>query len=98
MIRNFRRVRCSLPSIYPHPDATAVRHRLTAADRQVGDLTAAPLADFWGCGAGEDLAGVVGRAGRSAPLAGGCAPGTATERRIHRPVSGPRGVHDPGAG
>ena len=48
-IRNFRRVRCSLPSIHPHPDATAVRDRLTAADRQVGDLTAAHLADFWGC-------------------------------------------------
>ena len=63
MIRNFRRVRCSLPSIHPHPDATAVRNRLTAADRQVGDLTAAHLADFWGCGAGEDLAGVVGLEG-----------------------------------
>lgn len=48
------------PLIYARPDETAVRVLLTAAGLPTADLTAAPLADFWGCGDGADLIGVVG--------------------------------------
>jgi amino-acid N-acetyltransferase len=50
----------AIPPIYPRPDPAAVRNLLTAAGLPTADLTAAPLADFWGCGDGADLIGVVG--------------------------------------
>ena len=50
----------AFPPIYPQPDPVAVRNLLTAAGLPTADLTAAPLADFWGCGDGADLIGVVG--------------------------------------
>ena len=49
-----------LPPIHAHPDVAAVRALLAAAGLPVADLTAASLADFWGCRAGEELAGAIG--------------------------------------
>jgi amino-acid N-acetyltransferase len=50
----------AFPPIHARPDATAVRALLAAAGLPVADLADAPLADFLGCGAGEDLAGAIG--------------------------------------
>ena len=50
----------ALPPIQAHPDLAAVRALLAAAGLPTADLTAAPLADFWECHAGENLAGVIG--------------------------------------
>ena len=50
----------AIPPIYPRPDPVAVRNLLTAAGLPTADLTAAPLADFWGCDDGANLIGVVG--------------------------------------
>ena len=49
-----------LPPIHAHPNELAVRALLAAAGLPVADLTAAHLDDFWGCGDGSKLAGVVG--------------------------------------
>ena len=49
-----------LPPYHAHPDPAAVRALLAAAGLPVADLTAAPLADFWGCDDGANLIGVVG--------------------------------------
>ena len=49
-----------LPPIHAHPDVAAVRALLAAAGLPVADLTAASLADFWGCRAREELAGAIG--------------------------------------
>jgi amino-acid N-acetyltransferase len=49
-----------LPPLHAHPDLAAVRALLAAAGLPTADLAAASLADFWGCRAGEDLAGVIG--------------------------------------
>ena len=49
-----------LPPIHAHPDVAAVRALLAAAGLPVADLTAASLADFWGCRVGEELAGAIG--------------------------------------
>ena len=49
-----------LPPIHAHPDVAAVRALLAAAGLPVADLTASSLADFWGCRAGEELAGAIG--------------------------------------
>lgn len=49
-----------LPPIHARPDEPAVRALLAAAGLPVIDLSAALLADFWGCGEGPDLAGVIG--------------------------------------
>ena len=49
-----------LPPIHACLDPAAVRALLAAADLPVADLTAARLDDLWACGAGEDLAGVIG--------------------------------------
>jgi hypothetical protein len=38
--------------IHPRPEETAVRALLAAAGLPVANLTAAHLADFWGCGDG----------------------------------------------
>lgn len=46
--------------IHAHPDLAAIRARLAAAGLPTAVLTAAPQADFWGCAAGKDLAGVIG--------------------------------------
>ena len=50
----------AFPPMQAHPDFAAVRALLVAAGLPVADLTATPLADFWGCRAGENLAGVIG--------------------------------------
>ena len=50
----------AFPPIYPRPEETAVRALLAAAGLPVADLTAAHLADFWGCHDGTNLIGVVG--------------------------------------
>ena len=50
----------AFPPIHARPDPAAVRALLAAAGLSVADLTAASRADFWGCGAGEELAGVIG--------------------------------------
>jgi amino-acid N-acetyltransferase len=50
----------AFPPIYPRPDPVAVRNLLAAAGLPTADLTAAPLADFWGCHEGTTLIGVVG--------------------------------------
>ena len=50
----------AFPPIYPRPDPAAVRALLAAAGLPVADLTTAHLDDFWGCSAGEALAGAVG--------------------------------------
>ena len=52
-----------LPPIQPRPDATAVRALLAAAGLPTADLTAASLADFWGCPEGTNLVGVIGLEG-----------------------------------
>ena len=49
-----------LPPLHAHPDLAAVRALLAAAGLPTADLAAASLADFWGCRAGEDLAGAIG--------------------------------------
>lgn len=49
-----------LPPLHAHPDVTAVRALLTTSGLPTADLAAAPRPDFWGCRAGEDLAGVIG--------------------------------------
>ena len=49
-----------LPPIDARPGLTAVRALLAAAGLPTADLTAAPLADFWGCDDGANLIGVVG--------------------------------------
>lgn len=56
----------TLPPIQAHPDVTAVRARLASAGLPTADLAAAPRADFWGCSANEDLAGVIGLEGYGA--------------------------------
>ena len=48
------------PPIHPRPEEPAVRALLAAAGLPVADLTAAHLADFWGCGDGANPIGVVG--------------------------------------
>ena len=50
----------TLPPLHAHPDVAAVRALLAAAGLPTADLAAASLADFWGCRAGEDLAGAIG--------------------------------------
>ena len=50
----------AFPPIHARPEATAVRALLAATGLPTADLTAAHLADFWGCGKGPNLAGVVG--------------------------------------
>ena len=50
----------ALPPIHVRPDPAAVRALLAAAGLPTADLTAAPLADFWGCDDGANLIGVVG--------------------------------------
>ena len=50
----------AFPPIYPRPEEPAVRALLAAAGLPVADLTAAHLADFWGCGDGANPIGVVG--------------------------------------
>ena len=68
-----------LPPLHAHPDVTAVRALLAAAGLPTADLTAASRAEFWGCEAGQELAGAIGletlRVGRPAPFAGGRASG-----------------------
>ncbi len=49
-----------LPPIQPCADLPAVRALLAAAGLPVADLTAAPLADFWGCREGTHLIGAIG--------------------------------------
>ena len=49
-----------LPPLHAHPDVAAVRALLAAAGLPVADLTAALLDSFWGCRAGEELAGAIG--------------------------------------
>lgn len=49
-----------LPPIHACPDPATVRALLAAAGLPTADLTATHLADFWGCGAGENLAGAIG--------------------------------------
>jgi hypothetical protein len=60
----------AVPPIHPRPEEPAVRALLAAAGLPTADLAAAPRADFWGCGAGEDLAGAIGleTSGAVAPL------------------------------
>ena len=50
----------ALPPIQPCSDLPAIRALLADAGLPTADLAAAPWADFWGCRAGEDLAGVIG--------------------------------------
>jgi amino-acid N-acetyltransferase len=50
----------AFPPIYPRPEEPAVRALLAGAGLPVADLTAAHLADFWGCGDGANPIGVVG--------------------------------------
>ena len=88
----------AFPPIHARPDATAVRALLAAAGLPVADLADAPLADFLGCGAGEDLAGAIGLEtyGSVALLAGGHA-GLARPGPGFLP-SGPRRMGGPPAG
>ena len=49
-----------LPPLHAHPDLAAVRELLAVAGLPTADLTAASRAEFWGCEAGQELAGAIG--------------------------------------
>ena len=98
-----------LPPIHAHPDVAAVRALLATTGLPAADLTAASLADFWGCHPGTNLIGVVRtgrvRDGRPAPFAGGRAglaragpgDGAAGLRRTGREVLHPARLCSPPA-